>query len=130
MGKTFGSANRFTKKTLIPLLTTRERDILNLLLRETNPITTSVIAERLQISPRKVRYSLKGVQNWLTNQGDCELISTRNVGVQLVGSTVFVEELGENLLSNSTYRLILDSAQRQQWPAPFFWTTHKVSLSG
>ena len=99
---------------MIPLLTTRERDILKLLLRETDPITTSDIAERLQLSPRQVRYSLKGVRYWLSNQGDCELVTTRNVGVELIGSGPRIQELSENLLSDSSYRLIIDSGQRQQ----------------
>ena len=99
---------------MIPLLTTRERDILKLLLEETSPITTSDLAQRLQLSPRQVRYSLKGVRYWLSNQGDCELVTTRNVGVELVGSEPIIQELSENLLSDSSYRLIIDSGQRQQ----------------
>lgn len=102
------------KKTLIPLLTTRERDILNLLLRESCPITTSDIAERLQLSPWQVRYSLKGVRYWLSNQGDCKIVTTRNVGVELVGSEPLMQELGSDLQSDSSYRLVLNPDQRRQ----------------
>lgn len=41
-------------------------------------------------------------------------MTTRNVGVALVGSEPLIQELSESLLSDSSYRLILDPGQRQQ----------------
>ncbi len=41
-------------------------------------------------------------------------MTTRNVGVELIGSEPLINKLSVNLLSDSSYRLILDSDQRQQ----------------
>jgi mannitol operon transcriptional antiterminator len=41
-------------------------------------------------------------------------VTTRNVGVELIGSGPIIQELSDNLLSDSSYRLIIDSGQRQQ----------------
>ncbi len=94
-------------------LTTRQRDVLRLLLDANSPLATAAVAQQLQLTPRQVNYSLKGVQRWLT-QHDVTLSVTPGVGAQLVTTDEKSNLLVETLKSDNSYQLVLDPAQRQQ----------------
>ncbi len=94
-------------------LTTRQRDVLRLLIDADTPLATSAVAQQLQLTPRQVNYSLKGVQRWLS-QHDVALSVTPGVGAQLVTTDEQNELLTSTLKSDSSYQLVLAPAQRQQ----------------
>ena len=94
-------------------LTTRQRDLLNLLLAADEPLITADIARHLQLTPRQVSYSLKGVQRWLS-QRELILDLTPGVGVSLPLNNQQHIELAHQLQSNADYQLVLSASQRQQ----------------
>lgn len=94
-------------------LTTRQRDLLRLLLDANAPLVTAAVAQQLQLTSRQVNYSLKGVQRWLKQQG-VELAITPGVGVQIICNTVQAEMLLHTLQSDARYQLVLSPRQRQQ----------------
>ena len=49
-------------------LTTRQRDILYLLLEAQGPLGAVDLAERMQIAPKQVNYGLKGLRTWLAQR--------------------------------------------------------------
>jgi transcriptional antiterminator len=49
--------------------TTRQREILKIILDVQRPIGSVELAKRLHITPRQVNYSIKGVKVWLKQQG-------------------------------------------------------------
>lgn len=94
-------------------LTTRQRDLLRLLLDADRPLVTAAVAQQLQLTPRQVNYSLKGVQRWLT-QHNVELQITPGVGVQLICDAVQAGVVANALQSDDSYQLVLSPSQRQQ----------------
>ena len=63
-------------------LTTRQRDLLHLLLDADTPMGSAELAINMQLTARQVSYDLKGLRQWLANR-DVALISTPGVGVTL-----------------------------------------------
>lgn len=94
-------------------LTTRQRDVLRLLVKASAPQATSALAAKLQLTPRQVNYSLKGVQPWLA-QHSVVLSVTPGVGAELQCSEEELVQLGSLLDSDNTYQLVLSPGQRQQ----------------
>ncbi|MGB1249372.1 MAG: BglG family transcription antiterminator [Candidatus Promineifilaceae bacterium] len=94
-------------------LTTRQRDLLRLLLDANAPLVTASVAQQLQLTPRQVNYSLKGVKRWLT-QHDAKLSVTPGIGVQLICNTFQSQALSHALQSDDSYQLVLSPSQRQQ----------------
>ena len=86
-------------------LTTRQRDLLRLLLDADAPLVTAAVADQLQLTPRQVNYSLKGVQRWLNQQG-VELAVTPGVGVQIICNTAQANALLDALQSDDSYQLV------------------------
>jgi phosphocarrier protein FPr len=48
-------------------LTTRQRDLVQILLKTEEPLGAADLAKRLQLTARQVTYGLKGVKRWLAN---------------------------------------------------------------
>jgi len=94
-------------------LTTRQRDILQILLASSVPLGTADIARQMNLSPRQVNYSLKGMQYWLS-QKDIRLHQRPGVGVELECSPEQSKILASEIASKSSLQLILSSGQRQQ----------------
>lgn len=94
-------------------LTTRQRDVLRILLDADKALPTNTMAQQLQLTPRQVNYSLKGVQRWLS-QHDVELLITPGIGAKLVSTAEQNSVLADSLQSDAHYQLILTPSQRQQ----------------
>jgi mannitol operon transcriptional antiterminator len=94
-------------------LTTRQRDILKVLLQANEPISSADIAARLSISPRQVTYSLTSMRRWLVIN-DVQLKITPGVGVELECAPHNFEKFSKEIYSKSSLQLILSGGQRQQ----------------
>lgn len=94
-------------------LTTRQRDVLRLLIDARAAQSTASIADQLQLTPRQVNYSLKGMQRWLAQHG-LDLSITPGVGAELHRSPEQQLMLVSLLESDDSYQLVLTPGQRQQ----------------
>ena len=94
-------------------LTTRQRDLVQVLVETDTPITVATIAQKLQLTPRQVSYGLKGVHSWLS-QFDVTLSILPSVGVSLEGNDAEIEKVAQALHSEGAYQLVLSVSQRQQ----------------
>lgn len=94
-------------------LTTRQRDILRVLLEASRPLGTAEIASLIHLSPRQVNYSLKGVKKWLARE-DITLKVTPGVGVQLVCAPAQLRLVMRELNASTGVQLVLTAGQRQQ----------------
>ena len=94
-------------------LTTRQRDILRILLETSKPLGTAEIATTLNLSPRQVNYSLKGINSWLAQQ-QISLKVTPGVGVELECAPEQTRLLQKEISSKSSLQLVLTAGQRQQ----------------
>lgn len=102
-------------------LTTRQRDILRILLSTSTPLGAAEIASQMSLSPRQVTYSLVGVRSWLAQQ-NVALKVTPGVGVELDCSREQSSLLQREITSRSGLQLILTAGQRQQLLALFLLT--------
>lgn len=94
-------------------LTTRQRDLLGLLLDADTALVTADIARQLHLTPRQVNYSLKGMRPWL-QQHDVKLDVKPGVGVRLAISSEQQQTLYRTLNKEGSYQLVLNASQRQQ----------------
>lgn len=94
-------------------LTTRQRDLLQILLEANSPLGTAELAAEMQLTPRQVNYDLKGVRHWL-DQHDVILKVTPGVGIELDCPTDYQRKLITELTADLNLQLILTSGQRQQ----------------
>lgn len=94
-------------------LTTRQRDLLQLLLRANLPLGAAELATEMQLTPRQVTYDLKGIRHWL-NQHDVALKITPGIGVELECSPDRQHALATELHASSNLQLVLTAGQRQQ----------------
>lgn len=94
-------------------LTTRQRDLLQLLLRANLPLGAAELATEMQLTPRQVTYDLKGVRRWL-NQHGVALKITPGIGVELECSPDRQHALAAELSAASDLQLVLTASQRQQ----------------
>ena len=94
-------------------LTSRQRDILRILLTSSVSLGAADIARQMNLSPRQVNYSLKGMEYWLS-QKNVTLHLRPGVGVELECSPEQAKILSHEIASKSSLQLILSSGQRQQ----------------
>ena len=97
---------------MVPL-TTRQRDILKVLLNTNKPIRTCDLAAEIQLTPRQVNYSMKGVKSWL-NRNNIMLQSTPGMGVMLKCLPQQKMAMVEELDKSKNVQLVLAPEQRQQ----------------
>lgn len=94
-------------------LTTRQRDILKVLLKEDQPIGTGEIANCVQLSARQVNYSMKGIDHWLKNR-NARIQTKPGVGIIIDcppdQKLIIIHELE----GASRLQLVLTPEQRQQ----------------
>ena len=94
-------------------LTTRQRDILKVLLSSGDPIRTSDLASEINLTTRQVNYSMRGLRSWL-KKNDAFLQTTPGVGVKVDCQAQQKEALIEKLTLNENLQLVLSPEQRQQ----------------
>lgn len=104
--------------------TTRQREILRLLLEANKPIGSVEMARLLHITPRQVNYSMKGVRIWLKDHGqDLQVLPGVGFAVDLTDSQI--QALFQKLNIHSDVHIILSVSQRQQLLALFLLTHTK-----
>jgi mannitol operon transcriptional antiterminator len=93
-------------------LTTRQRDLLQILLNSEAPISAAEMAEPLQLTARQVNYDLKGLKVWLARR-EVSLVVTQGVGAQLDATLEKRHELEKELNARARFELFLPIEQRQ-----------------
>src|SRR6266542_76519 len=101
--------------------TTRQREILRILLDVNRPIGSVELAKLLHITPRQVNYSIKGVKVWLKQQGQ-DLSVLPGVGFTVSLSADQTQSLVQKIHVHSNVQIILSVSQRQQLLALFLLT--------
>ncbi len=102
-------------------LTTRQRDILKLILEANQPIGSVEMARRLNLTPRQVNYSIKGVRLWLNHhKQDLTIIPGAGFTHLIPGDQV--RALLQEINGHSAVQIILSVSQRQQLLALFLLT--------
>jgi mannitol operon transcriptional antiterminator len=109
--------------------TTRQREILKIILDVNRPIGSVELARLLHITPRQVNYSMKGVKVWLKQNGkDLNVLPGVGFAVDLTADQMHTLSQRINLLSD--VQIVLSVSQRQQLLALFLLTrTEPVILA-
>ena len=94
-------------------LTTRQRDILKVLLKVDHPIGTGEIANSVQLSARQVNYSMRGIDHWLKSR-DARIQTKPGVGIVLDCPPDQKTRIINELEGASRLQLVLAPEQRQQ----------------
>lgn len=94
-------------------LTTRQRDILQLLVESNEPLSSADLAKQMNLTSRQVNYGLKGVRGWL-EQRDVDLKVTPGVGAKLLLTSEKCDQLLRELATDSKFHLVLSIEERQQ----------------
>ena len=94
-------------------LTTRQRDLLQALIKADAPTGAEDLAAKMRLTSRQVNYGLKGVKQWLS-QRNIELKITPGGGVELNCSPEQSEIIRQDIASLGNMQLILSAGQRQQ----------------
>ena len=102
-------------------LTTRQRDILRVILDVNRPIGSVELAEILHLTPRQVTYNMQGVKVWL-KQHDQDLAILPGVGFVVPIASDYARELIQQINIQSGLQIILSVSQRQQLLALFLLT--------
>src|SRR5690349_24815969 len=109
--------------------TTRQREILKILLDVKRPIGSVELAKLLHITPRQVNYSMKGVKVWLKQYGQ-DLNVLPGVGFTVDLTPDQIHALFHKINIHSDVQIILSVSQRQQLLALFLLTqTEPVILA-
>lgn len=110
-------------------LTTRQRDILKILLKVDQPIGTGEIANSVQLSARQVNYSMKGIDHWLKSR-DASLNTKPGVGTVINCPPNQKAKIIQELEGSSRLQLVLTPEQRQQLIYFYLlFETHPVILT-
>jgi mannitol operon transcriptional antiterminator len=99
-------------------LTTRQRDILQIMLEGTKPFSSAELAGLLNLTPRQVNYSIKGVRVWL-NQHHQALKTIPGSGFAVEIQADQAHKLSQEIRGTSAVQIILSASQRQQLLALF-----------
>jgi mannitol operon transcriptional antiterminator len=101
--------------------TTRQREILKIILDANRPIGSVELAKLLHITPRQVNYSMKGVKVWLKQHGqDLDVLPGQGFAVNLTANQT--QTLFQKINIHSDVQIILSVSQRQQLLALFLLT--------
>lgn len=98
--------------------TTRQREILKILLDVNRPIGSVELAKLLHLTPRQVNYSMKGVRVWLKQHGK-ELTVLPGVGFAVDLTADQLRSLSQKINIHSDVQIVLSMSQRQQLLALF-----------
>jgi len=102
-------------------LTTRQRDILRVILDANRPVGSAELAELLHLTPRQVTYSMQGVKVWL-KQNNQDLTIVPGVGFVVRTPSDQARALYQKVNVQSGVQIILSVSQRQQLLALFLLT--------
>jgi mannitol operon transcriptional antiterminator len=109
--------------------TTRQREILKIILDIKRPIGSVELARLLRLTPRQVNYSMKGVRVWLKQNGR-DLSVLPGVGFAVDLTTDQTQALIQKINLLSEVQIVLSVSQRQQLLALFLLTqTEPVILA-
>ena len=89
-------------------LTTRQRDLLHILLNAETPLGAADLAAQMQLTPRQVSYGLNGLKQWLASR-DITLNTTPGVGVILDYTPEHYDYLVGQLATESHFQLVLSA---------------------
>jgi mannitol operon transcriptional antiterminator len=107
--------------------TTRQREILKIILDVRRPIGSVELAKRLHITPRQVNYSMKGVRVWL-KQHDQDLSVLPGVGFTVNLTPDQTHSLFRKIGIQTELQIVLSVSQRQQLLALFLLTRTEPSI--
>jgi mannitol operon transcriptional antiterminator len=102
-------------------LTTRERDILKIILNTNRPVDSAELAELLNLTPRQVNYSMRGVRGWL-KQHNQKLQAAPGLGFAANMLPEQAQLLAQKIARHSEVQIVLSLSQRQQLLALFLLT--------
>ena len=94
-------------------ITTRQRDLIQILINSENVIGISTIADQMGLSARQVQYDLVQIRHWLKSK-NTELLMKPGVGVKLTIDQDNKQNLVNELHNSKRVQLILSLKQRQQ----------------
>lgn len=103
-------------------LTTRQRDILKVILDASKPMSSNELAEQLHLTPRQVNYSMQGVRIWL-KQHNRDLSVLPGVGFSVPVPPDQAHALSQKIANHQGVQIVLSVSQRQQLLALFLLTT-------
>jgi mannitol operon transcriptional activator len=98
--------------------TTRQREILRILLDANRPVGSVEMAQLLHITPRQVTYSMKGVRVWLREHGQ-ELDVLPGAGFAVKLTPTQTKSLFQKINIHPDVQIVLSVSQRQQLLALF-----------
>lgn len=102
-------------------LTTRQRDILKIILEANRPIGSVEMARRLNLTPRQINYSIKGVRLWLNHHRQ-DLTITPGAGFAHSMPAEQARALLQEVSAQAAVQIVLSVSQRQQLLALFLLT--------
>jgi mannitol operon transcriptional antiterminator len=94
-------------------ITTRQRDLIQILTNADSVLGISTIADQMGLSARQVQYDLVQIKHWLQSK-NMELTMKPGVGVRLAISDLQKQQISNELRYSNRVQLILSSKQRQQ----------------
>lgn len=101
--------------------TTRQREIIRVLLDSKRPMGSVEMAKLLHITPRQVNYSMKGIRVWLKQNGhDLQVLPGAGFSVDVPDGQA--QALFQKLNILSDVQIVLSVSQRQQLLALFLLT--------
>jgi mannitol operon transcriptional antiterminator len=101
--------------------TTRQREILKIILDANRPIGSVELARLLNITPRQVNYSMRGIKVWLRQHGQ-DLNVLPGVGFAVNLTAAQTQSLFQKINIHSDVQIVLSISQRQQLLALFLLT--------
>jgi len=116
-------------ESVMMTFTTRQREILRILLEANKPVASGELARLLRITPRQVNYSMKGVRVWLQQHGQ-ELLVMPGAGFSVKLLPNQTQSLFQKINIHTDVQIVLSVSQRQQLLALFLLTqTEPVILA-
>lgn len=112
----FGSVHK-----VMITLTTRQRDILKVVLDANRPVSSVELAEMFNLSARQVSYSMQGVKVWLQEHKQ-SLNVVPGVGFSIPATPEQSKNLFQELSAASKVQIVLSVSQRQQLLTLFLLT--------
>jgi mannitol operon transcriptional antiterminator len=103
---------------MMSTLTTRQRDILRIILEGNKPMSSSELAGLLNLTSRQVNYSIQGVKVWL-NQHHQDLKTLPGAGFSVEIQSEEARKLSLEMASSARVQIVLSVSQRQQLLALF-----------
>jgi mannitol operon transcriptional antiterminator len=99
-------------------LTTRQRDILRIILEGNRPFSSIELSGLLNLTPRQVNYSILGVKAWLSQHNqDLKTLPGTGFSVEILPEQA--RKLSQEIGLHASMQIVLSASQRQQLMALF-----------